>query len=87
MEPETNPQEAPTLAQLIAALGPRNGVVVAAHKAIEAAGIKMTLRGVNQVASRNGAGNQTVALALFEALAAAQETQRKIAERRAAVGA
>jgi hypothetical protein len=76
-----------TIAELIAALGPRNGIAATAQKLLAAAGKTYSLRGIYNTIERNGENNDEIALALFDAIAAAQKTRAELAARRASVGA
>jgi len=85
MQPNEN-QSVPTLASMIEALGTRNGVVAATHKALIAAGHQCTVRTIYQTIERNGENNPTIALALANAIQAARTTRQQLAERLAALG-
>ena len=76
-------QSGKTIAEMIAALGPRNGIAASARKALADAGKEYSLRGIYNTIERNGENNAEIALALFDAIAAAQKTRAELAERRA----
>ncbi len=83
MQDETT-TTAPTLADMISALGERNGIAGAAHKALKAAGHTFSLRSVYNCIERNGESNATIAVALFDALDNEKKQRAELAARRAA---
>jgi len=90
MEPTSTtptPKPAGSLAALIEALGTRNGVALAAQKALAAEGKEYSIRAIYKTVERNGENNADIALALFNAIDAAKKTRADLAERRAAAGA
>lgn len=86
MQNDETTQQPATLASMIEALGTRNGVVAATHKALTDAGYKCTVRTIYQTIERNGTNNPTIALALAEAIQAARNTRQQLAARLAALG-
>jgi len=86
MQTENNAQPA-TLAEMIASLGTRNGIAASARKSLAAAGKEYSLRAIYNTIERNGENNADIALALFDAIAAAKKTRADLAERRAQMAA
>lgn len=76
-----------TIKEIIAELGPRPGVAVAAHKLLTERGHKCHINNVYAVIERNGAGSEDVALAVFDAISGIKAKRAQLAERRAAVAA
>ena len=73
-----------SLAALVGEFGQRSGIAGAAHKALEAAGHKFTLRTVQRTIAENG-GNSVVVAAVLDAVEAERATRAKLAQRVAAL--